>query len=656
MLYKNIFLILILLFITGCGSDNSKTKQLNLRNTNSIIYENGLHISEILASNAKTNYDPDFKEFSDWIEIYNDSNQTIDLSGYHLSDSKKNIQKWSFPNNITIKPYKYILIWADGRDVAKQALHTNFKLSQDGERVILSDRDGKIVDFIEYGYQEGDISTGIYDGNILYMKPTPNTKNSRGYDILDRSTKPKFSLKSGFYDGAIEVELRSDSDAKIYYTLDGSAPTTNSTLYQAPIDINKTTIIRAISLEEDKFVSRPIQQTYLIDEKITLPIISLAIDDNYLYSNDIGIYKNYKQDWMRAASIEFIKDGESKFSENVGVKIHGGFSRTFPLKSLSIYAKKVYGAERISYPLFKQKPEIKSVKSFILRNAGNDFWSSYIRDGVVHTLAKEIGDIDYLSYEPAVLFVNGVYHGIINIRENPNKNYLESNRNIDKESLNLIKFEYGKPMVKSGNDREFKKLLDFIKNHSLENDRSYKYVEKMIDINSFINYMALEMYIGDGDWLDNNIKVYCDNEKNKKLRWILYDADHSFGLDNDYALKNRYIKANSVEFNSFEYTYDSNSQTATIYKSLMQNKVFKKNFITKFNALLDSTLSKQNIYKIIKTLSNKVEPELTINIKRWREFNFNSIDKWRNEIQKLYDYIDARGEIVKKQLDSIDIL
>jgi hypothetical protein len=626
----------LILFFVGCGT-GSDTKKLRSSSIDTI--KNHIYINEVLSANANTNIDPDFKEFSDWIELYNDQNSTIDISGYHLSDSKKNPTKWKFPDNTTLKPYSYILVWADGKNIKKDALHTNFKLSQKGERVILSDRDGNYIDDIEFSAQEADISCKSVNGNEVYMNPTPNRVNSKIYTDLSRSKKPTFSLKSGFYKCEQIVEL--SSDGEIYYTLDGSHPTKESLHYNSPIIIDKTTVIRAISIEDGKFQSLSSSQTYLIDENITLPVMSISMDEKYLYDDKIGIYKNFKEDWMRPANIEFIKDGESKFSEGVGIRIHGGYSREFSQKSFSIFFKNRYGEKSLNYPLFIDKPRIEKVKSFMLRNSGHDWKYTMIRDAITHSLAKEIGDIDYLSYEPVVIFLNGEYYGLLNLREQPNSNYLKYNYNIDKNKINLIKEDL-KPIVQNGDNSSFKHIISYLKNNSLANYEDYKLISDQIDIDELTNYIILQSYIGNSDTLNNNTKEWSINNQ-YKWRWMLYDTDYSFALTSRIALTN-------VNFNTFDYLINKkNSNTSFIFRSLLENSNFKDIFVSRYEELLDTIFMPKNINQKIITIKNKISPEIPRHLKKWFGEE-RTYEDWESDVEELYNYSNARNEVVREQL------
>jgi hypothetical protein len=646
----------------GCGniSDRSSMGSYAIEKLTYQSNHTPIIINEVLSANANTNYDPDFKEFSDWIELYNDSNETIDISGYYLSDKEDNPTKWQIPADTSIEAHSYLLIWADGEDTKQKALHSNFKLSQEGESVTLYDRDETLIDSIEYEAQESDISCSKSDTQIIYMTPSPNAKNNPVHQLLLRSSKPSFLLKSGFYAGGQLVELEAKGD--IYYTLDGSHPTPASQLYNAPIMIDKTTVIRAISIEEGKFPSHSYSQTYLIDEEITLPVMSLSIDDAYLYGDDIGIYNNFSKEWMkngkmelikdyiRAGNVELIKDGKSMFSKNVGIKLHGGFSRSFPQKSFSIFFKNRYGEKSLNYPLFVDKPQIEKVKSFMLRNSGSDWKYTMMRDALTHSIAKEIGDIDYLSYEPVIIFINGEYYGLLNLREQANKDYVRLNHSVDPYKIDLIK-EKVVSIVLDGDDISYKKILDFSKNNSMVDDKNYAYIKNMVDTENLMNYITLQSYIGNSDALYNNTKLWKKRDIHSQWRWILYDTDFGFSLKD-------FIDITNVNFNTFQFlildesAVMHHSATSTIFRSLLENDSFKESFLSRYKNLLNTVFTPENINHKITTIKNKIAPEMPRHLKKWFGAE-RTFEDWENDVEELYNYSNARNDIVREQLENL---
>ena len=225
-----------------------------------------LRINEFMALNRTTLADED-GEYSDWIEIYNPTSNTVDLQGWSLTDNQGNPQKWQFPQ-VTLGADSYLVLFASGknRTVAGQELHTNFRLSGDGEYLALFNSSGTIVTAFDPSFpsQQTDVSYGYLENDyVASTKPTPGAVNQFSEHQL--LPEPVFSKKHGFYDTLFNVEITSGlRDAQIYYTTDGSAPDKeNGTLYVDPIPITTTTVLRAITVKSDQMTSRVATQTYL---------------------------------------------------------------------------------------------------------------------------------------------------------------------------------------------------------------------------------------------------------------------------------------------------------------------------------------------------------------------------------------------------------
>ncbi len=598
-------------------------------------------INELLTANSTTNFDPDYKQFSDWIELYNDTNSTFDIGGYYLSNDIGNLEKWYIPEGTSISAKGYLLVWADKEDDNLSALHTNFKLSQKGGTVVISNRDGIMIDSITYPKQKPDISCGK-DSNtgINYMIPSPNHSNYIASSVLSLSTEPSFSLSSGFYNGGALLTLSQPNGAVIFYTLDGSTPTFSSTIYNAPIDINQTMVIRARALEPQKFFSPVVNRTYLIDENITLPVVSIGIDNQYLYDNTIGIYKNYNERWRRAGSVEYIKNGESKFSKNVGIRIFGGTTRVYPQKSLAIFAKGQYGSKSIKYPLFPDKPQIKKVKSFILRNSGNDWGYTMMKDGLVHNIVKGRMDIDYQSYHPTVVFLNGQYWGIHNLREKMNEDYLQANHGVNPKKVDVLEGQYE---VKEGSNIEYLALLSYIQNNPLSDTVNYNYVASKINIDEYINYMIIEIYGGNMDWPYTNIKYWRKQSATGKWRWMLYDTDRTFERST------RDIFALLLDPNSV--TEPNPAWSTFLFRNLMLNSTFKQKFVTTFNQHLNTTFKPSRIDTIIDTMKSKIKPEIQRHFNKWPRRDPSDWENGDSEsIAELHKFALERADNVKAQL------
>ncbi len=400
------------------------------------IFAQDVVINEIMASNQTTIYDED-GDTPDWIELYNKGIEQISLSGFSLSDDTLNIQKWEF-DSTTIDPGEHLIVCASGKNRRTTSLHTNFKISASGERILLSDASGTIIDHVVVPASTTDISYGrISDGSLpwIFQYASPGSGNT-GNEFVGYADPVSVSLPGGFYSSAISVEL-SAGDSRIFYTLDARDPDTTSMEYSTPINIQNTTVLKAFSIKAGHLPAPTIYHTYFINEETDLPVVSLTSDPYNLFDYNYGIYAdgpgwtpgepnhgaNFWMDWERPAHIEFFEDDKSPgFSENCGISIYGAYTRCYAQKAFAVKFKEMYGISKIEYPLFPDF-RVTTFKSFLLRNSGNDFKYTHIRDAMMQTLIKDL-DIDYLEYRPATTFINGQYWGIYNIREKISEDYI----------------------------------------------------------------------------------------------------------------------------------------------------------------------------------------------------------------------------------------
>ncbi|NPA81572.1 MAG: DUF4214 domain-containing protein [Epsilonproteobacteria bacterium] len=633
-------------------------------------YNVDIRINEIMAANTKTVYDGDFFNFSDWIELKSQEAKDINLSGYYLSDDI-NEKKFKI-GDVVIKAKGYLLAWADEENATLKEIHTNFKLSTKGESVVLFDPNGDVVSYMRFREQDSDISYGRSPkGEFVYMQPTPLDPNLGGLLVLKRSDEPEFSVEGGFYKDGITLSFTNVSDKdEIYYTLDGSEPNKHSLKYTSPIKIDKNTVVRAVRYSENLFGSKVVTNTYFINENSTLPVVSLSIDPKFLYDDEIGIYTvgkngalspncfgpkvaNFFQDWERAANVEYFdKDKKKAFNINVGVEIMGKCSRTVPQKSFAVKLKKKYGVDKLEYKLFDDK-NLYEFEDFVLRNSGNDWGKSMLRDAFMQTLIKDTTDIDRQAYKPALVFLNGEFWGLYNIREKINKDYLKNNHNVKKVDL----LENNKEVLE-GDAKAYEELIEYIKNNDLSIKENYDYVVSKIDINEFMDYEISEIFFGNWDWPGNNVRYWRERKDDSKWRWIMFDTDFGFSLRDSVA---------GVDYNLLEVATSINDRwpnpewSTFLLRNLLKNEDFKERFIDKFMTHLSFTFNPDRVKDILDNLSLVIEPEIPRAYKRWPKIhlegdvndyysNYTSIEEWRAEIDKMKSFADNRPAVVKNQL------
>ena len=226
-------------------------------------------INEYSASNCD-NDGSDCGDYEDWIELFNNSQEPIDLQGYFLSDKIDNLLKWQFPNSLILQPQDHVIIYASGLnpDLEISSNETSFKLSQtkNNEYIILVSPDFTTIDYVQLSRHKLNHSIGrTFDGASdwsVFSESSPEGSN-KGSSISYKAT-PYFNYDAGFYENSIELNINCDDvNVDIYYTLDGSIPNTGSNFYgtidqngniqlsEPGLVLDNTVVVRAIAMSQD---------------------------------------------------------------------------------------------------------------------------------------------------------------------------------------------------------------------------------------------------------------------------------------------------------------------------------------------------------------------------------------------------------------------
>ncbi len=612
-------------------------------------------INEFLASNQTANTDPQFKEFSDWIELYNRAYGAVDLSGYYVTDNLDAPLKWRIPDGTRIPGAGFLLLWADGRNTG---LHMSFKLEKGGEQLGLYTPEGVPVDTLSFGAQQDDLSYGRLGNDAnrwsFFSPPSPGAVND-SQDSVEVTPQPIFSITGGFYRGIQMLRFQNSGQIDIYYSLDGTPPDDSALRYQAPIALNATTAVRAIGYKRGAAPSDVVTHTYFINEPVNLPFISIVTDPANFFSDERGIYvtgtngrdsycdstiSNVKQDWERPVNIELYEiDGSLGFNQPAGVKIHGGCSRhRYPQRALALFARQVYGKGSFEYQLFPDK-DIDRFESFILRCSGDDQVHTFFRDALSQTVLVEYMDVDVQAYRPAVLFINGRYWGIHNIREKINEHYIAGNFGIDPDEVNLLG---GNSVVLLGTDSGYAAMVSYANTHNMADPKHYEVVKAQIDIDQYIDYMIGHIYLAERDWPSNNVKYWrADSGPLARWRWINYDMDQSLDLG--------WVEEDMIErTTTASGTGWPNSEWSTrLFRNLLNNEGFRNEFVQRYAYHMNTTFHPDRLLRLIDQFQGRLAPEIPRHITRWGgqkdpdaletwiRPTFNSVAAWEQNVDEM---------------------
>jgi len=599
-----------------------------------------------MASNTSTVQDPDYNQSADWIEIYNNGTSAVNLNGYFLSDNLKTPNKWAI-SNVTIQAKGFVIFWADSKDSGN---HTSFNLSASGEKIGLYNPDQTVVDTLSYGLQDPNISYGRKtDGSgewALFTTSTPGTANNTTSFSGIVKSDPSFSVPGGIYHQPVSLEIKSIFGGEVLYTLDGTEPNEQSTVALAPISITKNTTVRTRIHKIGQIPGPVITNTYLIDteNKINkLPVVCLSSDPVNFWDPIKGIYvvHSTKPDWEIPVNIELYEnDGRvgAAFNLKAGVKSTGLYSWQLPEKMLGVSFRKEYGASKLEYPLIFAKDR-KVYDTFSLRASGSDWGNTMFRDGMIQSSAVENTNIDDSGFRACVVYINGEYMGVHNIREKIDEGYIVGNHGLDGGTFDMIEETDAGHYAETGNYVANDYFLSLTAK-DLSNQANYDAVEAVMDIEDFTDVVATEVYSGNSS-IGHNLMKWKPKDSGK-WKWILMDFDRGFGNVNNQMIS-FYINEDGWPL-----------------KELMKNQDYKKLFGQKLSDLLFTNFNPERMISEIDDHQKTIEAEMPNHINRWKGTHgtgnysnvnaISSIDYWNTEVEKLRTFAKGRPAVILKDL------
>lgn len=618
-----------------------------------------LLINEFMQSNVDCIMD-DLNDFPDsWVELYNPTDITVSLQDYRLGITPLADEAWHLPSH-QIAPHGFALIYCDKVD---EGFHAPFRLEfgKGGEIYLfhgvnivdkLTDLTKQPAPNIAYGR--------VTDGSDMWgyqAVPTPGFANCE-HTCEEILGEPVFSLpgivKSNGGIISLTLSLPKDvpEETEIRYTIDGSEPTlTNGYLYDGqPLKISTTQIIRAKLFCEGWLSPRSKTHSYIFHSReMTLPVVSITMDERFLTDPRIGIYvsgaynkgkPNYDYNWRRPANIELFESegNESVLNQLSEIRVMGGASRKRPLKSLILYAHKRFGKKRFKYEFFAdQKPGLTDFKSVVLRNAGNDYDHLYMRDAVIQRSMAQNVDLDWQAWSPAIIYINGKYKGILNIRERSTEDNIYTNY----EGLTDIDMVENWKELKTGDWNQYERLLEYIDagNHTLE-----EYGE-WIDWQEFINLMIMNLYFNNQDFPANNIVMWRPKSEDGRWRFVAKDTDFGLGIWNA-----------PVYYNTIEWLYtpgydknrnSGNKPEATLlFRTMMENEDFRREFIDRASIYMGDFLNERGVCNLWESMYKKIKAELPFHLTM---YNF-SMNNYQNEMKDAFSWVEERTMWFYQQL------
>lgn len=634
-------------------------------------------INELQPSNATTIADRD-GDFSDWFELYNFSDSTINLEGWYVTDDPSEPYKWKFPQ-VLIPSEEYRIIFASDKDTVypNGEVHTNFKIGNGDEGIHLYRADSTLADNTPVTEVLTDWSYGRYPDVAVdwffFDEPTPGAGNTtQPYGSF--AEPPVFSHSAGFYANSFYLEMTPAVPGDtIYYTLDGSVPTRESAIYTSPVlmasranlpnrlstiqttlpgqgfsswklpngNVYKFNTVRARVFKTGYYPSSTTSGSFIIDplmsSKYNAPLISIMTDSVNFFCDTIGIYKagvgidstnwltaHFSQEgreWERDIHLEiFNENGTAVISQDAGVRISGNYTRTTNIKSLRLYARSEYGNSTFNYQFFDDLP-LTDFKRLRLRNTGNDAQNAYMRDALINeTIEPFFPAIS--RWRPSIVFIDGEYWGIHNIRERHDKYFFNSHFGIEYDNLDFLEMN---SLVVEGTNTHYNAMLDFVSSNNMADSANYAYVCTQLDPENYAEYLVNSVYTGQTDWPVHNVRYWRNRTssyqpqalygQDGRWRWLLVDQD--FGLGRSPTMGAGYDHLYRLR-NGLSGWQNKLTVRLLGNNSNPGNEQFKKLFINTMADWMNTLYLPDRMLSIYQMFVDTLQPLMPEHINRWR--------------------------------------
>ncbi|MCF0221072.1 MAG: CotH kinase family protein, partial [Fibrobacter sp.] len=434
-------------------------------------------------------------------------------------------------------------------------------------------------DKTENGDEPGPSSSALEEILVTDWEAEGNKENGPTKKILPRVGLPA----AGFYKSVeIPVPSPTTEGGVVRCTFGGDEPTASTDEMTAPVTVDSSMVVRCKEFLQDSVVASA-TETYFIGESVAMPVVAVTVP-NWYYKNilkadpckpDPCSDAAFWLDTAVTAHVEYFAEGSSSigkgFEIDAEASIMGGYSRNQKKKSVSFKMKKDIQKGHFRYPLFDTRAFQKKFKGFILRNNGNRFVSDYLEDAMGTSLLEGT-QVDYQRSRQVVVFYNGHYYGIHDMREKLNEHFVETNYGIDAGAVDFVKHTNMTIEASGGTIDDYVDLLNYISASDFtgENNEAYKIVKSRVNMQSLMEYLAAEIYYHNGDWPDNNLRAWRSGTQ--KWKFVAFDLDH--GFDWEWG-----VKGFSQSTNMFSWIKTGGITTGSCYKNespLCFHNVFNK--------------------------------------------------------------------------------
>ncbi|RKG98539.1 CotH kinase family protein [Corallococcus carmarthensis] len=515
---------------------------------------------------------------------------------------------------------------------------------------------------VDFQHLTFDARPGLYQPETLLALPT--ARGVRTYFTRDGSTP---TPASALYTGPIALLARSSPPVKWSFVPTTAPLAAEGSRWLAPVEEPpQAAVVRYRQYSGTVPVGPVRTRTFLIGRApYTLPVLSLVTDAANFFDPATGIYVpgllseaspddpgagNYMQDgkeWERPVHAEwFESSGARVLAQDAGVRIHGSGSAVLPQKSLRLYAKEDYGPKTFAGPLFPGSA-VTEFTRLLVRTSGQDQGMTKLRDCVLQRLLAETR-LALQPCRPALVFLDGEYWGLHELRERYDEYYLASHYGVDRKKAVILE-RFGELDVgEEGDEQPYLDLIDFVRTHDLSVPEHYAWVRTQIDVDDFIDYQVAQLYLGNEDWPENNVKFWRLRTKQTapdapygqdgRWRWLVYDLDFALRSGPAFDSLGRVLEDPSLE-----------AWSVVLLRGLLQAPEFKARFVERFRWHIEHTFAEERVAASLDAAVEELAPEMPGQVARWGQPS--SVEAWTWHLQDLRETLRQRPAFMRQSLE-----
>lgn len=593
----------------------------------------GVYFSEVSAAHERGSGD------NDWIELYNGTEGSVNLEGYYLSDDADNLLMWQI-GSVKVSSNDYAVIEASSHPTRQTAGVAPFGIAAAGETLFLSDSSGVLVDVFKTGALDVGLSSGRIVGDasvsrVFFDNPTKGKANG-GTVYIGYTAQPVFSETGLYQTSGFDLELScKTAGASIYYTTDGSEPTTGLSQYSKPIAINKSCVVRAFAVVEGLVDSPIATYHFLFEQPHTVPVMCIAMSDNDF--NTVFSVRAHKDIVERETYLTYYEaDGKIGTQFPAGLKAKGrGTLEYIHQKSLAIHLRGSYGQGSVVYPFFEGL-QFTEFTSLVLRNGGQDYSAARMRDSFISRAVVGL-NIETAATRPVVVYVNGEYYGLYDLNEDLNAGYLETHYGADPDAVDCI---MRNATATQGTKTDFLRVRKFAVNADMADDDVYNEFCQWVDADYFMDYIIVQSYTANSDMF--NQKYWRSHDYSVKWRPVFYDLDFCFSNGPTRDGAGWYFTPEGIA------SANGSKSNMDIPCGLVKNKGWRDRYIDRYVELVMTYFKPDRLVPLIDEMAGELEPEMERHIKRWG--TPGSVTKWKSAVDKLKSIVTNRPDYALEQL------